>query len=255
MLKIAAVAVLAIAGALLVPPRPSSAQVLQTTLPDLVVSAPRVLPPRRFAPTQGMIGTLRVEEDKWQVVPCAGARMAAASGTCQSGPMVMSGAAFRGRGADPFSNGDCTIVHPLITANIGRFAVEGDVLVFDPYKVTADLYNDSCTVWSGYEHMPQDFKDMNQVARRGVGWHDFRPGNGQSGAQSTIAFVDGGRSCVALERLGPPWHGGFVWVLHATLCQAAMEPPIATTDIDATVAAIQIHVYDPNGNLRPPPGG
>lgn len=133
---------------------------------------------------------------------------------------------------------------------IGRFAVETDVLVFDPYKLTAVGTNGKCTVWSGYEHLPNDFKDMNQVARRGVGWHNFVPGNGQSGGQSTIEFADGRSSCLALERLGPRWQAGFVWVTHARLCQAGT--PISQADIDAVAGALQIHVYDPVGNLTAP---
>jgi hypothetical protein len=99
--------------------------------------------------------------------------------------------------------------------------------------------------------MPEDFKDMNQVARRGVGWRNFVPGGAESGAQSTIEFSDGRRGCVALERLGPPWRGGYVWVVHATICQA-YTVPIAKADIDTVFNALQLRVYDPTGNLRPP---
>lgn len=232
----------------------SFAQVPQITLPEIVVTPPQP-PPQHFRSTPGMIGNVRVEEDKWPVIACGGARInTGAAGKCQEGPKVMSAQSYMAGSNVPISYGDCTIAHQLITTVSGRFSIEADVQVFDPYKLTADQYNGACTVSSGFAHMPGDFRDMNRVARRGTGWHNFRPGGSQPGAQSTIEFFDGSRGCVAVERLGPLWHGGYVWVLHATLCQAGTTPPIDSAEISAAVGAIHIHTYDPNGNLRPPPG-
>jgi hypothetical protein len=230
------------------------AQQGQMTLPEVIVTAPRVPPPQHFAPTLGMMGNVRVEEDKWPVVPCAGSRMNAGNtaGTCQEGPKVQNFTSL-GTGFYPPGFGECTIVHPLITTTVGRFAVEADVLVFDPYKVTAEPANDRCTVWSGYQNLPNDFHDMNEVARRGDDWRNFVPGDGNPGAQSTMEFSADRHRCLALEKLGPPWHGGFISVLHATMCDAgAVAAPIAQSDIDAVVSALSIRVYDPNGNLAPP---
>ncbi len=252
MRKIATWAGAAVTAAILASHGDASAADLQTTLPDVVVTAPAAPPPpaRRFTPN---VGIVRVEEDKWPEIPCAGARIASSiAGKCQEGPKIQNFQTFMPGGNVPRAAGECTIVHQLVSTEVGRFAVEADVLVFNPYKVTADRISDMCMVWSGYEDMPEDFKDMNQVARRGVGWHNFVPGNGRSGAQSTIEFSDGARGCMAVERLGPPWHGGFVWVLHATVCQPGQTAPIVPSDLDAAVGAIQIHVYDPVGNLLPP---
>jgi hypothetical protein len=251
----AAVAWLAVAAATLLAAGAGMAQAPETTLPAVIVTAPRTPPPPPFGANRGMLGNLRVEENKWPVIPCSGARVGdAAAGTCQDGPKVIATQAYMGGTNIPIGYGDCTIVHQLIKTDIGRFAVEADVLVFDPYKVTADRYNGMCTVSSGYDHMPQDFKDMNQVARGGAGWSDFRPGDGQPNTESTIRFDDGGRACVALERLGPLWHGGFVWVLHATLCAAGASPPIPLAEVDAAANTIRISTYDPVGNLRRAPG-
>src|SRR5579864_4695777 len=196
------------------------AQQAETTLPEVEVTAPRV-PPAPPRPTAGVLGKTRVEESKWPVIPCAGAHIGAAggAGTCQVGPMIMSSMAYMPGGNSPAAYGSCTIHHQLVSTAVGRFAVEADVEVFDPYKVTGDPYNGWCMVWSGYNNLPADFRDMNQVARRGVGWRDFAFGGGRANTESTMAFDDGGRGCAAIERLGPPWHGGLVWVLHATLCQ------------------------------------
>jgi hypothetical protein len=249
--KIAAVTGIAVAVAMLASAVSAPAQQAQTTLPELTVTAPSAKP-EWAAPRSGMLGKVRVEEEQWREIPCDSSRMNAAAGKCQEGPKVMSALSYMASGERPNAYGDCTIVHPLTRAVIGRFAVEADVLVFDPYKVTAAVQiNNKCTVWSGYEHLPDDFKDMNQVARRGVAWQNFVPGNGQAGAQSTMEFADGRNSCLALERLGPRWQAGFVWVMHATLCQAGTMP-ISQTDIDAVAGALQIHVYDPVGNLAAP---
>jgi hypothetical protein len=267
--KITSVVTGGIAAAVAALAMPAVAQQAQTTLPELSVTAPKTQPEPApgMAPTQGMLGKTRVEEDKWPEIPCGDSRMVTAAaatqtgaagpgdGRCQDGPKVQNFLSIAGGGDHPNAYGDCRIVHPLITAVVGRFAVEADVLVFDPYKITAGPYNGKCTVWSGFEHLPQDFRDMNQVTRRGVSWHNFVGGNGQPGTQSTMEFADGERSCLALERLGPPWHGGFVWVMHAAMCQdaGAAVTPITLADIDAVAHGLQIQVYDPVGNLVPPP--
>lgn len=230
----------------------AAAQQAQTTLPELSVTAPKTTrPPEWYAPRPGILGHVRVEEDKWPEIPCSSAHIdAAASGTCQDGPKVIATQAYIGGSANvPFAYGSCTIYHPLITTTIGRFAVEADVLVFDPYRQTGDRYNGSCTIWSGFKNLPDDFRDMNRVARQGTGWHDFVPGNGQPGAQSTIAFSAGAQTCIALERLGPYWHAGFIWVLHATMCTADATIPIGAADIDGVVAGLQIRVHDASGTL------
>jgi hypothetical protein len=226
------------------------AQDARTTLPDVNVTAPVPPPPPRFSP---MAGKTRVEEDKWPEIPCDKSRInSAAAGKCQDGPRVESFMSVMSTGAQPAVGSTCNIAHHLLNVDVGRFAVEADALVFDPYLVAASgTFNKFCTVWSGYRDMPEDFKDMNQVARRGVAWRNFVPGGTSSGAQSTIEFSDGQRGCVAVERLGPPWRGGYVWVIHATICGAGAQP-IGQADIDSVFGALQIRTYDPSGNLRPP---
>jgi hypothetical protein len=260
MRSIAAIAAMVGGMATLAFALPATAQQAQTTLPELSVTAQKnQAPPEWSAPRPQMLGKVRVEEDKWPVVPCETSRMndPAAPGTCQEGPKVMNAQSYGGNGFLPPGYGDCTIAHPLITTTVGRFAVEADVLVFDPYKIGAIPPNGRCTVWGGFHDLPNDFRDMNRVARDGIGWRDFVAGNGNPWAQSTMAFSAAGHACVALEKLGPPWHGGFVWVLHATMCAAddaaAAPAPIIQTDIDMVVAALRIRVYDPNGNLMPAP--
>ena len=103
-------------------------------------------------------------------------------------------------------------------------------------------------MWRGYANMPDDFKDMNQVTRRGGDWANFVKGD----PQSTASFSNNGRNCVAVERLGPPWHGGYVWVVHASICPATTQAQLQNADIDAVFAMLELRQYDSAGNLRGP---
>jgi hypothetical protein len=127
----------------------------------------------------------------------------------------------------------------------GSLSVEADALIFDPYKVTAVGFQDKdCTVWSGFLNLPDDFKDLNQVTRRGGNWRNFTHDN----TQSVMAFTNGGHGCVAVERLGPPWHGGYVWVVHASICQSDARM-VQTADIDRVLGELRLQTYDPAGNV------
>ena len=88
-------------------------------------------------------------------------------------------------------------------------------------------------------------QDMNQMTRRGSGWANFDKGS----LQSSASFADSGRNCIAVERLGPPWHGGYVWVVHASVCAAA-GGVVQNDDIDAMFAMLQLRTYDAQSNLR-----
>jgi DNA-binding winged helix-turn-helix (wHTH) protein len=200
-------------------------------LPDMTVTtlAP-VQEANPFSPRPGHSG---VNEAKWQVIPCAGARIDLGAGArCQAGTML--------------GWGNCVIAQQAAMITNARYQIEADVKIFDPTKVTADgSQGRSCTVWSGYTDMPDDFKDMNQMTRNGSGWSNFVKGD----SQSTAAFVENGRNCIAVERLGPPWRGGYVWVVHASICPTA-SGAVQNADIDAVFTTLQLRTYDPQGNLR-----
>ena len=221
---------------------PVFAQNTQAPLPDVSVIAPAV--PQQVNPFKPYSTSTRVEETKWPEIPCNLSRIALGpSGRCQTGTPVetfltMSGG--QGGGAR------CDIAHQLAIIDNGHYQVEADVLIFDPYKVTAAGHQDkNCYIWSGYTNMPDDFYDMNQVTRRGAGWRDFVKGT----PQSTMEFSEGGHNCLAVERLGPPWHGGYIWVVHATICPAS-QVPLQGVDIDAVFAMLELRQYDSAGNLR-----
>jgi hypothetical protein len=218
-----------------------SAPAQQQSLPDVSVTAPA--PIKNINPFNPFSGNTRVEEDKWPVIPCQAARIDLGAGArCQTGTQIEN---FMTMSA----SGRCDIARQLAMVKNARYEAEADVMIFDPYKVTATGHQlKNCTVWTGYTNMPDDFRDMNQMTRRATSWGSFTKG----APQSTISYTDGGRNCVAVERLGPPWHGGYVWVVHASICPAAAGS-VQNADIDAVFATLQLRQYDPEGNLRAGP--
>lgn len=231
--------------------RAALSQNTQPPLPDVNVTAPantESFITRGF--TTPYAGHIRVEEDKWPVVPCATARISTASGggTCQNGAPTETSMSLAGR-QEP----NCTIYHQLVTFQTGALAVEADSLIFDPFKIVSGSptghQDKNCLVWSGYLRLPDDFHDMNQVARRGTNWQNFVKGN----PLSTMQFADGNRACLAVEKLGPPWRGGYIWVVHASICQPDARP-VQPSDIAAVLGGLRLDRYDPLGNLQAPSG-
>ena len=216
------------------------AQEKQAPLPDVTVTAPA--PIQRVNPFQPFSGDTRVDEARWPVIPCGSARIDLGPGAkCQTGTQVETFLTMS-------QGGRCDIARQVAMIDNARYRIEADVMIFDPYKVTATGHQmKNCTVWTGYTNMPDNFRDMNQMTRRGSGWRNFVKG----APQSTIEFTDGGKNCLAVERLGPPWHGGYVWVVHASICPTTAAP-LLNADIDAVFATLQLRQYDAQGNLRAP---
>lgn len=212
----------------------------QQQLPDVNVTAQAPIQSiNRFNPFSG---NTRVDEARWPVIPCNTARIDLGPGAkCQTGTQVETFMTMS-------QGGRCDIARQVTMSKNARYEVEADVMIFDPYKVTAAGHQmKDCTVWAGYTNMPDDFRDMNQMTRRAASWGAFTKGT----PQSTITYTDGGKNCIALERLGPPWHGGYVWVVHASLCPTGAAP-LQPSDIDTMFASLQLRTYDAQGNLRVP---
>jgi hypothetical protein len=113
-----------------------------------------------------------------------------------------------------------------------------ETLIFDPYKLAATgLPNKWCYVRSHPTYDQEDFQDMNQVTRRGTNWRNLI----SSGEEDkSIEFSDGRRNCVALHQAGPTWRGGYVHVLHASICRtdtAVVRPRTSPTRSDCCVSA------------------
>jgi hypothetical protein len=138
---------------------PALAQQQQQSLPDVNVTAQA--PIKNINPFNPFSGNTRVEEDKWPVIQCQAARIDLGTGArCQTGTQIEN---FMTMSA----SGRCDIARQLAMVKNGRYEAEADVMIFDPYKVTAAGHQlKNCTVWTGYTNMPDDFRDMNQMTRR-----------------------------------------------------------------------------------------
>src|SRR5438045_1661067 len=143
------------------------------TLPEVTVTAPPVTPEWKKWNPYG--GSIRVEEDKWPDIPCSASRIAAGEATgCKTGPLLSYagvGLPMNDRSPD-LSN--CKMAHDLVMTNLGTLAVEADVVVVDPYLITAiGPQHKGCAAQAGYSDLRDDFPDMNQMTRNGGGWLNF----------------------------------------------------------------------------------
>ena len=214
-------------------------------LPDVTVTAPPITPPwKKFSP---YLGNTRVEEDKWPNIPCTSSRIASiGTGNCKRGPSFGPAALGTPQGASSIQISNCKIAHDLVVADVGTSKVEADVMTFDPTYVSGiGFQHRACFVETGYSDLREDFPDMNQMTREGSGWRNFR----EAGDLSAMEFSIGPNDCWAVEKRGPQWGGGHVWVIHASFCRAdghAAEPP----DLDRVLSALQVRQYESIGNLQ-----
>ena len=231
---------------------PTSARAQQpTTLPDVTVTAPVSPPTQQLKPTSqsapGMpyFGNVRVEETKWPEIPCAASRVGAATpGTCRKGPPQINFEHGDANGTRPISN--CQIAHDLVISTVGGLSFEADSLVFDPYYVSAIGHQrQDCYVEALPAKLQAQFTDMNQMTRPGTGWRNLV----DSGDLSTMEFTAGSDTCLALEKRGPRWGGGFTYLIHASVCRKDGRP-VDAGNIATVLAAIQVQERDPNGNLN-----
>jgi hypothetical protein len=239
----AALAFLAIVGS------PAGAPGADTSLslPEVTVTAPPITPAWKKWNPYG--GSTRVEEDKWPDIPCSASRIAAGTGTgCKTGPLLsFAGVGLPGNDKSPdLSN--CKMAHDLVMTNLGVLAVEADVIVVDPYFVSAiGPQHKGCAAQSGYSDLRDEFPDMNQMTRNGGGWRNFV----ESGDLTSMGFTLGRDNCVAFEKRGPPWKFGRVYVMHASICRKD-GGAVGAAEIDYVVATLLVRTYEPRGNLRAP---
>jgi hypothetical protein len=219
-----------------------------TTLPEVNVTAPaspqQTRPTSTGAPGNPYFGNVRVEETKWPEIPCASSRVGAATaGSCRRGPTQMNFEHGDANGNRQLSN--CQIAHDLVISNVGGLSFEADSLVFDPYYVSAIGHQrQDCYVEAIARSIQAQFVDMNQFTRQGTGWRNFVDG----GDLLTMEFTIGTDNCLAFEKRGPRWGGGYTWLIHASICRKDRQP-IDANNIETVLAAIHIQERDPNGNL------
>jgi len=217
-------------------------------LPEVTVTAPPITPSwKKWNPYST---NPRVEEDKWPVVPCSDSRISSgAAAGCRTGPPLGHegmGLPAGNLGIDP---SNCRIAHDLVITNVANLAIEADVIVVDPYFVSAiGSQHKGCYVQSHYSDLREDFPDMNQMTRKGSRWRDYV----EAADLSTMEFSVGSSDCRALEKRGPTWRGGHVYVIHASVCRND-GGVVGPGDIDLALGSLQVRQYEPRGNLRPPP--
>jgi hypothetical protein len=226
------------------------AQEPKLPVPNVTVTAPAapVEPPYMRDPWKSYqrnpyAGRYRVEEDKFTEVPCNVTRIASsAGGKCLQGYRLVPGnALFAQRGGLK-----CDMALDVVIYRVGNLSIEASTLIFDPYKLVATgLPGKYCYVvgYPGYDQ--EDFQDMNQVTRRGTNWRSLV----NNGEDKSIEFSDGPHNCVAVHKPGTPWRGGYVYMLHASICRTDMAA-VRAEDISYGLGSLQIRQYDPVGNLR-----
>jgi len=235
------------------------AQNSQITVPNVTVTAPAVPvePPYMRDPWKAYarnpyFGRYRVEEEKFTEVPCSATRIAlGASSKCLQGYRLTPS----GSGSDSNNTNPCDMALDVVIDTAGKLAIEADILVFDPYKVNA---NGSVPKWCyvhGYTRYDQeDFQDLNQVTRRGSNWHNLQINDMQDQWHGgdrlrSMEFSDGLRNCIALRKPGPVWRGGYIWMMHASICRTD-GAAVQAQDVAYVLSSLQARTYDPVGNLR-----
>ncbi len=217
-------------------------------LPEVTVTAPPIVPSwKKWNPYSS---NTRVEEENWPEIPCSASRISSGRATnCQTGPPLGHegmGLAMGNLSIDP---SNCRMAHDLVSTDTGNLVIEADAIVVDPYFVSATgSQHKGCYVQSHYSDLREDFLDMNQVTRRGSGWRNFI----ESGDLSTMEFSLGANNCRAMEKRGPTWLGGHVYVIHASVCRKDGRA-LEAADVDFVLGSLIVRQYEPRGNLRPPP--
>jgi hypothetical protein len=218
-------------------------------LPEVTVTAPPITPSwRKWNPYSS---NPRVEEEKWPEIPCSGSRISAGAATdCRAGPPLGHEGMGLPSGNLSIDASNCRMGHDLVITNaIGNLAIEADAVVVDPYFVSAiGSQHKGCYAQSHYSDLREDFPDMNQMTRRGSGWRNYV----ENGDLSTMEFSLGASDCRAIEKRGPTWLGGHVYVIHASVCRKDGHA-IEAADVDLALGSLRVQQYESHGNLRPPP--
>jgi hypothetical protein len=234
------------------------AQDTKLSVPNVTVTAPAVPvePPYMRDPWKSYgrnpyFGRYRVEENKFSEVPCAQTRIAfGPGGKCLQGYRLGLATNSMSENSNP-----CDMGLDVVIDTAGKLAIEVDILGFDPYKVnpTGSLPR-QCYVRSYLGYDQEDFQDMNQVTRRGTNWHNLQINDTQDQWHGgdrlrSIEFSDGPRNCIAIRKPGLVWRGGYVYMMHASICRTD-GAAVRAQDVAYVLSSLQARTYDPLGNLR-----
>ncbi|MBV8131691.1 MAG: hypothetical protein JO282_04160 [Alphaproteobacteria bacterium] len=217
-------------------------------LPDVTVTAPPITPSwKKWSPYSS---NPRVEKDKWPEIPCGAAKISSVTAsTCKTGPLLGHEGMGLPAGNLSIDASNCRMGHDLVITNLGNLVIEADVIVVDPNYVSAiGSQHKGCYAQAHYSDLREDFPDMNQITRKGSGWRDYL----ESGDLTTMAFSVGSADCRAVEKRGPTWLGGHVYVIHASVCRKDGRS-IEAADLNVALGSLRVQQYESRGNLRAPP--
>jgi hypothetical protein len=124
---------------------------------------------------------------------------------------------------------------------VGNLSIEASTVIFDPYKLAATGTPRKVLLCHQSTRLrPEDFQDMNQVTRRGSSWRNLV----SNGEDKSIEFSDGPYNCVAIHKAGTPWRGGYVYMLHASMCRTDTAG-VRAEDVAYALGSTQIRQSDP----------
>jgi len=109
----------------------------------------------------------RVEEDKWPDIPCSTAKITSGTtSTCKTGPLLGHEGMGLPSGNISIDASNCRMGHDLVITNLGNLVVEADVIVVDPYYVSAiGSQHKGSYVQSHYSDLREDFPDADNEKR------------------------------------------------------------------------------------------
>jgi hypothetical protein len=224
----------------------------QMPLPDVSITAPGPADTPPYLRDQWnsygrnpYFGRYRVEEDKFVRVPCTDTRIAAPGATCLRG-YKLDGLTTAFANAQVGAYRPCDLSLDVSMFGNGTVSVEADILIFDPYRVTATGSQSArCQVLGNANYDVIDFADMNQVTRRGSNFRDLVG----AGADKSIEFDVDGRHCKAIQHTGPCWQRGYIYVGHISICRKDTAQ-VQAEDVAYVFNALRVRTYEPDGNLR-----
>jgi hypothetical protein len=225
----------------------ADAQDSKLSVPNVTVTAPPNVGSR-----SPYFGRYRVEENKFSEVPCSQTRIALGpGGKCLQGYRLGVPANTGYRGSSP-----CDMALDVVIDTAGNLSVEADILVFDPYAVYAagGSVPKYCYVRSNLHYDQTDFQDMNQMTRRGANWHNLQINDAQDQWYQgerlrSMEFSYGPHNCIAVRKPGPVWRGGYVYMVHASICRTDAAA-VQAQDVAFVLGSLQTRIHEPVGNLR-----
>jgi hypothetical protein len=83
------------------------------------------------------------------------------------------------------------------------------------------------------------------VTRQAAQWGSLS----DSGDLSSMSFTIGSDTCLAFEKRGPRWGGGYTYLIHAAVCRKDGRP-VDPSNVETVLNTLQVRQRDATGNLR-----